>query len=111
MTTKSNNEKFYEIWDLFEKEVIIRFGRNDKNEPNFSAFAQFNQDIDKDALAENDYKKVFNKLSNQYKRNKERSVKKQPGTIIIIEAYYKILKSDFFVQELLDDETFEHWFD
>ncbi|WP_108064357.1 hypothetical protein [Poseidonibacter lekithochrous] len=111
MTTKSNNENFYEIWDLFEKEVIKKFGKNANNEPNFSEFAKFNQKKDKECLAENDYKKVYNKLMNRYKRINNQTIKIQPDTIKKIESYYKILKNDYFVQELLDDESPKHWFD
>lgn len=111
MTTKSNNEIFYEIWNLFEKEVIKKFGKNSKNEPNFSEFAKFNQKQDKDSLPENDYKKVYNKLVNRYKRVNNQTIKIQPDTIKKIESYYKILKNDYFIQELLDDENPNHWFD
>ncbi len=110
MTTKSNNENFYEIWNLFEKEVIKKFGKNTKNEPNFSEFAKFNQKQDTENLDENDYKKVYNKLLNRYK-GINKNIKRHPDTITQMENYYKILKNDYFIQELLDDETPEHWFD
>lgn len=111
MTTKVDNKKEFEkIWNLFEDEVISRFGRTKDGKPNFSEFAKFYEKRNSDDTEKNDYKKVYDKLTKMSNRKNSITIIRN-GTIEKIQEYYKILKDDYFIQELLDDETPEHWFD
>lgn len=111
MTTKvDNKENFEKIWNLFEKEVIKRFGTINDGKPNFSEFAKFNEKYNSDNSEKNDYKKVYDKLTKMSNRKNSITTIRN-GTIEKIQEYCKVLQEGYFIQEFLNDESPSHWFD
>ncbi|WP_324171632.1 hypothetical protein [Sulfurimonas sp.] len=45
------------------------------------------------------------------KKRKDITKTRRESTLLELEEFYKFLNEDYFVQELLDDERPEHWYD
>jgi len=105
-TIQTNLEKYLELWDLFEQEIK----KSDKLESNtLSGFAKYHEKHD-DSEENKGYKITYDKLKKMKKR-KNGVVSIHQNTLSTLEEYYKFLKKDFFIQELLDDEHPSSWFD
>lgn len=106
VTQDTNLEKYLKLWNLFEKEIKT----SKKLESNtLSGFAKY-YEKNSDPSPKNDYKTVYARLKKMKERkNKIKIVRRH--SLIELESFYKFMNEDFFTQELLDDETFEHWFD
>ncbi|MFT7005358.1 MAG: site-specific recombinase XerD [Sulfurimonas sp.] len=105
-TVKTNLERYLELWIIFEKEIRIS---NKLKSNNLSGFAKY-YEKNSDSTTSNDYKKVYDKLK-KMKQRKDVVKNIRENTLVELEEFYKFLKEDYFVQELLDDERPEHWYD
>lgn len=106
MGTKTDLEKYLELWNLFEYEIKI----SKKISPNsLAGFAKY-WEKNNDAIEENDAKKVCDRLEKMRKRKNELT-RVQKNSLLALEAYYRSLQENYFIQELLPDESYEHWFD
>lgn len=106
MTQHTNLEKYLKLWDLFEEEIKVS-KKLDSN--TLSGFAKYYEKYS-DITEKNDYKTLYARLKKMKERkNKIRIVRM--NSLLELEGFYKFLREDFFTQELLEDETFEHWFD
>ena len=106
VTLTTNLEKYLELWNLFEKEVKI----SKKLESNtLSGFAKY-YEKHSNSDSNNDYKTVYSRIK-KMKERKDKIKNVRENSILEIEDFYKFLRKDYFTQELLEDETFEHWFD
>lgn len=109
-------ERYLELWDKFEKEIkkhhqLVEKDCDDKiiKEGNLSSFARYVERY-KGSEEGNDYNKIYDRLKKMKQRKNEyKSIR--TNTFLELEGFYKILKNDYFTQELLEDETPEHWFD
>ncbi|QKF77521.1 hypothetical protein [Arcobacter defluvii] len=107
-TKETNLEKFKKLWIIFEKEIKIstRLETND-----LKGFAKY-YEKHSDTNEENDKKRVLDKLEKWHKRiiiQKQKSIREV--TFLQLQEYCKFLNNGYFIQELLEDETPEHWFD
>ncbi|WP_404317027.1 hypothetical protein [Malaciobacter canalis] len=106
MGTKSSNYKeFVNLWNLFEKEIQ----ETDKFEPkNIYGFAKFYLSIhpEEDTTVKNLKRKI-----ERWKEGIKENRNFQRETINQLNDFCKFLNETYFVQELLDDEKPEHWFD
>lgn len=106
MGTETDLEKYLKLWDLFEEEIKI----SKKISPNsLTGFAKY-WETHSDVNEENDAKKVCDKLEKMKKR-KNGLIRVQKNSLSTLETYYKCLQENYFLQELLPDESYEHWFD
>lgn len=106
VTQKTNLEKYLDLWNLFEEEIKTS-KRLESN--NLSGFARY-YEKNSDTSAKNDHKTLYGRLKKMKERkNKIKSIRE--NSLIELEDFYKFLREDYFSQELLEDETFEHWFD
>ncbi|NBK98823.1 MAG: hypothetical protein EOM50_12515 [Erysipelotrichia bacterium] len=106
MGTKTDLERYLELWNLFDEEIRT----SKKISPNsLAGFAKYWERYN-DATEENDAKKVCDRLE-KMRRRKNELTRVQKNSLLALEAYYKSLQENYFVQELLPDETYEHWFD
>lgn len=105
-TQKTNLEKYLQLWDLFEEEI-----KNSKklNSNTLSGFVKYYEKYN-DSSSKNDYKTLYARLKKMKERkNKIKTIRE--NSFLELEEFYKFLRKDYFTQELLEDETFEHWFD
>ncbi|WP_310441416.1 hypothetical protein [Sulfurimonas sp.] len=104
-TYKTNLEKYLELWELFEKEIQI----NDKlDSKTLSGFAKYYEKYSS-SDEKNDYKRVLGRLK-KMKQRKNQLKKVRENTLLELENFYKLLREDYFSQELLRDEHSEYWF-
>jgi|GEM_PF-5508428 len=105
-TLQTDLEKYLKLWDLFYKEVKT----SKKIHPNtLAGYAIYHEEHSESSVG-NDRKTVRKRLEKAFER-KDRLIRVRKNSILQIEECYKLLKEDYFVQELLDDEGPEHWFD
>lgn len=106
MGTKTDLEQYLELWDLFESEIKV----SKRIKPNsLAGFAKYWETYN-DPIEENDAKRVCDKLEKMRARKNGLS-RVQKNTLLTLATYYKSLNEDYYVQELLPDESYEHWFD
>ena len=105
MGTKTDLEQYLELWDLFENEIKV----SKKIKPNsLAGFAKYWESCN-EPIEENDAKRVCDKLEKMKKR-KDRLSYVQKNSFLVLQTYYKSLNEYYCIQELLLDETYEHWF-
>lgn len=105
-TQKTRLEKYLDLWNLFEKEIKTSKKLDSNTLSGFAKYYEKNSDI----LTKNDYKTLYSRLKKMKKRKDEiKSIRE--NSLLELEDFYKFLREDYFTQELLQDETFEHWFD
>ena len=80
---------------------------SDDNESNTNPFGVAIKEV---STEENDAKRVCDKLEKMRARKNGLS-RVQKNTLLTLTTYYKSLNEDYYVQELLPDESYEHWFD
>lgn len=106
VTQDTNLEKYLKLWNLFEKEIKT----SKKLESNtLSGFAKY-YEKNSETSTKNDYKTVYARLKKMKERKNKIKIVRM-NSLIELESFYKFMNEDFFTHELLDDETFEHWFD
>ena len=106
VTQKTNLEKYLDLWDLFEKEIKTS-KKLDSN--TLSGFVKY-YEKNSETSTKNDYKTVYTRLK-KMKERKDKIKTVRMNSLSELENFYKFMREDFFTQELLEDETFEHWFD
>jgi len=60
---------------------------------------------------ENDYEKMYRRIKKQKHQLKALKRAPQQNTINQIKDYIKFLDNQYIDQELLEDESYQHWFD
>ena len=99
MGTKTDLEKYLELWNLFDEEIKT----SKKISPNsLAGFAKY-WESHNEPIEENDAKRVCDKLEKMKKR-KNQLTRVQKNSLSTLEAYYKSLNEYYYTQELLDDE-------
>ena len=105
-TVKTNLEKYLDLWKLFEEEIK----NSDKlDSKTLSGFAKYYEKYS-ETSENSDYKKVHERLK-KMKQRKDSLTTVRENTLLELEDFYKFLKKDYFVQELLEDEDVTSWFD
>lgn len=109
-------KEYLELWDLFEKEIethhkLVQKDSNGKiiKKGNLSSFAKYVQKY-KDSSEGYDYNRVYSRLK-KMKQRKNNLTSIKENTLLELKDFYKMLKNDYFSQDLLDDERPKHWFD
>lgn len=105
-TQKTNLEKYLELWDLFDKEIETSAKLTSNTLSGFAKYYETHSEVSENS----DYKKVYDRLKKMRKRKDSLKTIRE-NTLLELEEFYKFLKEDYFVQELLDDERPEHWYD
>lgn len=106
-TKESNLEKFINLWENFEYEI-----KNSKKlqSNTLLGFAKYYEKYANDSSESADASKIYDKLK-KWKKRKDKFKDIRENTLLQLEEYYKFIKKDYFTQELLEDESYEHWFD
>lgn len=105
-TLDTNLEKYLKIWELFYAEVQT----SKKIHPNTLAGYAIYHEEHSDLIESNDRTKVRKRLEKAFER-KDTITTVRKNSILYIEECYKLLKQDYFVQELLEDENISSLFD
>lgn len=104
-TKLSNYQEFLNLWNLFEKEIKY----TDKFKPNnIAGFAKYYL---KTHSEEDISVKNFKRKIERWKEGIDKKRNFQKGTISKLEIYHKSINEEYFKEELLNDESFEYWFD
>ncbi|MGJ0330063.1 hypothetical protein [Aliarcobacter cryaerophilus] len=102
-TQNINLERYKNLWNIFNNLLKDR-GLN------LSSFSKEWEKISDTGNESNDYNRFYPKLKKMYQRiNSVKTVRRE--SIHQMEEYIKFLDSKFVIEELRDDEKFEHWFD
>jgi type III secretory pathway component EscR len=105
-TEKTNLEKYLNLWNIFENEIKTSKKLQSNTLSGFAKYYEKNTESDE----KNDYKRVYDRLKKM--KNRRDTLKTIRGnTLYELESFYKVLREDYFTQELLEDESYEHWFD
>lgn len=105
-TEKTNLEKYLNLWNIFENEIKTSKKLQSNTLSGFAKYYEQNAECDE----RNDYKKVYDRLK-KMKDRKDNLKSIRENTLYELETFYKVLREDYFTQELLEDENYEHWFD
>ena len=105
-TVQTNLEKYLELWNLFEKEIETSEKLTSNTLSGFAKYYEKHSETSKS----NDYKTVYDRLKKMQKR-KDSLQQVTENTLLQLEEYFRVLRTDYFTQELLPDEGYEHWFD
>ncbi len=95
-------EKYQKLWERFE--ILLK-----KENLNLSSFSKKWEKYHEGS--ENDSEKIYHRIKKQ--KNQLKALKRAPQqrTIDQIKDYIKFLDAEYIDQELLEDESYEHWFD
>jgi len=102
MGTKIKNlERYLDLWQLFE----IKLKEKNLNLSSFSkSFGEMH------TSEENDYEKIYPRLK-KLKSRKDTQKIVHLNTIKQFEEYLRFLDTNYVIEEMRDDESYEHWFD
>lgn len=95
-------QEYQKLWKRFE--ILLQ-----KEHLNLSSFSKKWERYNEGS--ENDYKKMYRKIKKQKSQLKALKRAPQQRTIDQIKDYIKFLDDKYIDQELLEDESYEHWFD
>lgn len=105
-TEKTNLEKYLNLWNIFENEIRTSKKLQSNTLSGFAKYYEKNTKNDE----RTDYKRVYDRLK-KMKNRKDNLKSIRENTLYELETFYKVLREDYFTQELLEDESYEHWFD
>lgn len=104
-TQKTNTEKYLELWDLFENEIKTSKKLTSNT---LSGFAKYYEKYS-DSSEDNDYKKIYDKLK-KIKKRKDSLQQVTENSLLQLEEYFRVLRTDYYRLEVLPDESYENWF-